>query len=72
MLTEGGLLVPYWRSLECESFHQWYGANAARLVHFFGLLTWIAGLTALAAALLSFATVTAVRSPVWLQPDSCW
>jgi hypothetical protein len=53
MLTEAGVLVPYWRSLDAETFHRWYRANAARLVDFFGPLTWIAGLSALTSALWS-------------------
>ena len=53
MLTEAGVLVPYWRSLEARTFHAWYRANAARLARFFGAITWIAGLSALAWALLS-------------------
>jgi hypothetical protein len=55
MLTEGGLLVPYWRSLAPEEFSRWYRRNGARLVAFFGPLTWAAGLSALASALIAFA-----------------
>jgi len=56
MLTEGFVLVPYWRSLSADAFYSWYGANDTRLVGFFGPLTWFAGLTALAAAGLSLWT----------------
>ena len=50
MLTEGLVLVPYWRSLPADDFYSWYGANDARLLGFFGPLTWFAALSALAAA----------------------
>lgn len=63
MLTEAGLLVPYWQSLEAAAFHRWYRANASRLVGFFGPLTWLAGLSALASALLALATADGDR--VW-------
>ena len=32
MLTEGLVLVPYWRSLPAEVFYSWYGANDKLLV----------------------------------------
>lgn len=54
MLTEAGVLVPYWRSLEAGAFHHWYRGNASRLVAFFGPLTWLAGVSALASALQSW------------------
>ena len=50
MLTEGLVLVPYWRSLPAESFYSWYGANDKRLIGFFGPLTWVAALSALTAS----------------------
>lgn len=53
MLTEGLVLVPYWRALAPAEFFVWYAANAKRLLGFFGPLTWVAALLALAAALLS-------------------
>jgi hypothetical protein len=53
MLTEGLVLVPYWRSLTAERFYAWYGENHARLVAYFGPLTWIAGLAALISAAAS-------------------
>ena len=45
MLTEGLVLVPYWRSIKTEAFYAWYGENHQRLVGFFAPLTWIAALT---------------------------
>lgn len=54
MLTEGFVLVPYWRSLPPEEFLRWYAANAERLVGFFGPVTAAATLLALAAAGLAF------------------
>jgi hypothetical protein len=56
MLTEGLVLVPYWRSLPAEVFYSWYGANDKRLVGFFGPLTSLAALSALAAAGISLWT----------------
>ena len=50
MLTEGLVLVPYWRSLPAEAFVTWYQANDKRLVGFFGPVTWLAALSALIAA----------------------
>ena len=44
MLTEGLVLVPYWRSLPAEAFYSWYAANDKRLLGFFGPLTWLAAL----------------------------
>lgn len=55
MLSEAGVLVPYWRSLDAQTFHAWYRANATRLVAFFGPVTWLAGLSALASAVLAVA-----------------
>ena len=56
MLTEGLVLVPYWRSLPAEAFYSWYAANDKRLLGFFGPLTWLAALSALAAAVVSLWT----------------
>ena len=53
MLTEACVLVPYWRSLEPPEFLGWYGKNGHRLQGFFGPLTIITGLLAIAAAGLS-------------------
>ena len=62
MLTEGLVLVPYWRSLEADAFYSWYGANDKRLLDFFGPLTWLAALSALVAAIVSLLTAHAGRS----------
>ena len=53
MLTEGCVLVPYWRSLKPADFFEWYAANGRRLQGFFGPLTSVTALLALAAGLLS-------------------
>lgn len=53
MLTEGCVLVPYWRSLGPGEFLSWYGANGHRLQSFFGPLTTVTALLALASALVS-------------------
>ncbi len=54
MLTEGGVLVPFWRSLAPEEFLRWYGANAARLLAFFSPVTSVSAVLALLAAVASF------------------
>lgn len=54
MLTEGFVLVPWWRSLAPEEFLRWYAANDQRLVGFFGPVTSAATLLAVAATALSF------------------
>ena len=53
MLTEGCVLVPYWRSLKPAEFFVWYAANGQRLQNFFGPLTWMTGLLSIASALVS-------------------
>ena len=53
MLTEGFVLVPYWRSLPAEDFFRWYAANDLRLLGFFGPITVAAGVTIVAAAATS-------------------
>lgn len=53
MLTEGCVLVPYWRSLKPTEFLSWYATHGYRLQGFFGPLTYVAGLLALSAALSS-------------------
>jgi hypothetical protein len=53
MLTEGLVLVPYWRSLTTARFYAWYGENHARLVGYFGPLTWVAASAALISAVTS-------------------
>jgi hypothetical protein len=50
MLTEGGVLVPYWRSLAPDEFLRWYGANGDRLLAFFSPVTTAAAVLAVAAA----------------------
>ena len=55
MLTEGAVLVPYWRSLSAEAFFAWYAANDRRLLGFFGPVTAIAALAAALAALVAVA-----------------
>jgi hypothetical protein len=55
MLTEGCVLVPWWRSLDPAEFFAWYAANDRRLVRFFGPLTAAAALLALSAAAASIA-----------------
>jgi hypothetical protein len=44
------------RTVDAGTFQTWYRGNAARLVRFFGGLTWCAGLSALAWALLASAS----------------
>ncbi len=56
MLTEGCVLVPYWRSLAPADFLSWYAANDQRLLAFFSPLTSVTAILALAAALASFWT----------------
>jgi hypothetical protein len=63
MLTEGFVLVPYWRSLGAADFFGWYAANAKRLLDFFGPVTWLGGLSALAAAVASWWTSHPGRWP---------
>lgn len=54
MLTEGGVLVPYWRSLSAQEFYAWYAANDARLLGFFGPLTTTMAILAVLAAIGGF------------------
>ncbi len=53
MMTEGGVLVPYWRSLAPAEFLRWYAANAGRLLEFFSPLTTTSAVLAVLAAGLS-------------------
>src|ERR1700687_5300648 len=53
MLPEGFVLVPYWRSVPPSEFLGWYAANNQRLLGFFGPLTSITALLAVAPALAS-------------------
>ncbi len=50
MLTEGAVLVPYWRSLPPDSFLSWYAENASLLFDFFGPLEIASALLAVVAA----------------------
>ena len=52
-LTEGAVLVPYWRALAPDQFFAWYAANDQRLMDFFAPLTTVTALLAIAAALVS-------------------
>lgn len=63
MLTEGLVLLPMWRAQSATEFFAWYGANAQRLLDFFGPLTWTAGLLALAAAVTARWSPEPVRAP---------
>lgn len=63
MLTEGGVLVPFWRSLPPAEFFAWYAANDERLLGFFGPLTSVTALLALFAALVA---MWARRAGRWL------
>jgi len=63
MLTEGCVLVPYWRSLPPAVFFGWYAANDRRLLGFFGPLTVLAVLFAVAAAGASWWQGHAARWP---------
>ena len=63
MLTEGCVLVPYWRSLPPSDFFAWYTVNdRRRLLGFFGPLTAAAALLALAAAAVA----------VWTRDPGRW
>ena len=53
MLTEGCVLVPYWRSLSSADFFVWYAANGQRLQGFFGPLTTITAVLTISAAIVS-------------------
>ncbi|MGH7894955.1 MAG: hypothetical protein ACREQL_09810 [Candidatus Binatia bacterium] len=53
MLTEGFVLVPYWRSLAPADFFAWYAVNDRRLLGFFGPLTTVTAAVAVAAALVT-------------------
>jgi len=53
MLTEAGVLVPFWRTLAPGEFLRWYAGNATRLNGFFGPITIAGVLFALLAAALS-------------------
>ena len=50
LLAEGAILVPFWRSLQPESFLGWYQEYAALLQKFFGQLEVAAAVLTIAAA----------------------
>ena len=53
MLTEGFVLVPYWRALSPEQFFAWYAEYDDRLFAFFGTLTMLMVALAIATAVVS-------------------
>ena len=53
MLTEAGVLVPYWRSLAPAEFLRWYSANAQRLFAYFSPVTSVSAVLAILAAVAS-------------------
>jgi hypothetical protein len=54
MLTEGFVLVSFWRSLAPEAFLAWYAANDQRLLDFFRPRTTATVLLAIAAAIAAW------------------
>ena len=66
MVTEGFVLVPYWRSIPAGEFLAWYAANDRRLVGFFGPLTIAAALLPAAAAAASFLERRPGRAPAFV------
>ncbi|MES1168481.1 MAG: hypothetical protein ABUL61_04860 [Oleiharenicola lentus] len=56
MLTEGFVLVAWWRSIPAAQFLQWYTQNDQRLLGFFTPLTIMTALLALVAAALALWT----------------
>jgi uncharacterized membrane protein len=50
LLTEGGLLAPWWRAENPQTFLAWYAANTGRLFGFFAPLEVGGSLVAIAAA----------------------
>lgn len=63
MLTEGLVLVPYWRSLPPREFFAWYAANDQRLLGFFGPLTMVTAALTQVASLGSFVAEVPGRWP---------
>lgn len=49
LITEGAVLVPFWRSLRADAFLAWYRQHAGLLLRFFGPLEIAATLLGLAA-----------------------
>src|SRR5436190_22837564 len=62
MLTEGFVLVPYWRVLAPGDFLAWYAANDRRLYGFFGVVT---------AATLAIVLLAAAAA-VWTAMPGRW
>lgn len=56
-LTEGFVLVPYWRSLDAVEFYRCYAANDERLLRFFAPVTAVAALSTVAAAIAFSSTL---------------
>lgn len=54
LVAEGAVLIPFWRSLQPESFLAWYRQHAALLLRFFGSLEVVAAGLAVLAALVSW------------------
>ena len=54
LVAEGAVLVPFWRSLQPESFLAWYRQHATLLLRFFGPLEIVAASLAVVAALVSW------------------
>jgi hypothetical protein len=50
LVTEGAVLLPFWRSLEPAQFLDWYGRHATLLLRFFGPLEGADAVLAVAAA----------------------
>jgi hypothetical protein len=63
MLTEGFVLVSFWRSLAPEAFLAWYAANDQRLLDFFRPLTTATVLLAVAAAVAAGLAGSAAFAP---------
>ena len=66
MLTEGAVLVPYWRALSPAEFFAYYKANDQRLLRFFAVVTALAALATWAAAALAWATSHSGLGPIAL------
>jgi hypothetical protein len=54
LLAEAGVLVPFWRSENPESFLAWYKRHAGLLLRFFGPLEVASGLLVIAATILAW------------------
>jgi len=54
LVAEGAVLVPFWRSLQPESFLAWYRQHAALLLRFFGPVEIVAAALAVLAALVTW------------------